>query len=433
MDNVEFFFRKKSLINLLFGFGFITSSFSQIVINEIMVAPGSTYQILSGADNSDGCIQSMYSSTAGCGQEWVEIYNSGCTSVNIGCWSIGGMDGSLNGGVFSFPAGTTIGPRAFITLGGANSGATFNLSTYLPANGTGSLWGSSVGRWHIPNTDGWLILYDQNRAFVDGVWWTTLTGDPATKINTDASYVATMTRPSPCGGGTLTDAKTNQASMERILFDINVASDMGKTFARTADAGGTWFQDATPTRGTTNDVLVSCPLPIELISFEASLYKRQVELIWQTASELNNDYFCIERSSNGVDWKVLETIEGAGISNESLSYQTYDPYPLKGISYYRLKQTDYDGKFTYSSIESISNTEGVMVLPNPGSGLFFVSGLSERKESEILIRDITGKEIIKIHSDGLQSQAIDLSQHPGGIYFVTINSEETIRIIKLRD
>ncbi len=432
MDNVEFFFRKKSLLNLLFVLGFITSSFSQIVINEIMVAPGSTYTILSGADNSDGCKQSMYSSTVGCGQEWVEIYNSGCTAVNIGCWSIGGMDGGLNGGVFSFPAGTTIGPHAFITLGGANSGATFNLSTYLPANGTGSLWGSGAARWHLPNGDGWLILYDQNKAFVDGVWWTSSTGDPATMINTDASYVATMTRPTPCGGGTFTDAKTNQASMERILFDINATSDMGKTFARTADAGGTWFQDATPTLGTTNDVLVSCPLPIELISFEASLYKRQVELIWQTASERNNDYFSVERSANGIDWSVIETVEGAGSSTELLSYETFDLEPLRGISYYRLKQTDFDGKTSYSEIRTISNTSELMVLPNPGSGLFYISGLSDRQESIIVVRDITGKEITKMTAQK-EMQQLDLSQQPSGVYFVTINAEETIRVIKVTE
>jgi hypothetical protein len=175
------------------------------------------------------------------------------------------------------------------------------------------------------------------------------------------------------------------------------------------------------------------PLPIELVSFQAKLENKSTLITWQTASERNNDYFTIERSANGTEWEVLESVKGAGFSNELLSYQTYDPYPLKGISYYRLKQTDYDGKFTYSTMETISNTAGVMVLPNPGSGLFFVSGLSERKESEIIVQDITGKEIIKIHSDGLQSQAIDLTQHPGGIYFVTINSEETIRIIKLRD
>ncbi len=429
MKNSQFHFLKKCILNLFIGFGFISSSFSQIVINEIMVAPGSTYGI-SGNDNTDGCKQSMYSTTAGCGQEWVEIYNSGCTAVNIGCWSIGGMDGAANGGVFSFPAGTTIGPHAFITLGGPGAGAvTYNLSSYLPANGTGQLWGSGVPRWHIPNGDGWLILYDQNKAFVDGVWWTFSTGDPATKINTDGSYVATMTRPTPCGGGNFTDAKTNQASMERILFDINAASDMGKTFARTADAGSTWFQDASPTLGTTNDVLVSCPLPIELISFEARLNNRQVDLTWQTASEHNNDYFSVERSHDGTSWETIENLQGAGNSTSLLSYQTYDFYPYRGIGYYRLKQVDYDGKTTFSEIQRVYKTDDLMILPNPSAGVFGIGGMPKHQENSISVLDITGKELEHYTTED-ESYQLDLTHRTAGIYFVIINGFESIKIIK---
>jgi len=430
MENLQFFFGKKCVLNLFIGFSFISSSFSQIVINEIMVAPGATYAILSGQDNTDACKQSMYNTTAGCGQEWVEIYNSGCTAVNIGCWSIGGMDGGTNGGVFSFPAGTTIGPHAFITLGGPGAGGvTYNLSSYLPANGTGQLWGSGAARWHLPNGDGWLILYNQSGAFVDGVWWTASTGDPATKINTDVSYVATMTRPTPCGGGTFTDAKTNQASMERIPFDINAASDMGKTFARTADAGSTWFQDATPTRGTTNDVLVSCPLPIELISFEVSLNKSQVELTWQTASEHNNDFFMIERSQNGIDWEYLDKVDGAGNSNELLSYRTYDSHPYYGVVYYRLKQVDYDGKSSYSEIRSVYNTDELMILPNPSTGIFGIGGMPKHQANSISVLDITGK-VLEQHITEEESYQLDLTQRSAGVYIVIINFSESIKIIK---
>jgi hypothetical protein len=428
MKNSQFHFLKKCILNLLIGFSFISNTFSQVVINEIMVAPGSTYGI--GLDNTDGCKQAMYSTTAGCGQEWVEIYNSGCTAVNIGCWSIGGMDGGSNGGVFSFPAGTTIGPHAFITLGGPGAGGvTYNLSSYLPASGTGQLWGSGAARWHLPNGDGWLILYDQSSAFVDGVWWTFSTGDPATKINTDASYVATMTRPTPCGGGTFTDAKTNQASMERILFDINAASDMGKTFARTADAGSTWFQDATPTLGTTNDVLVSCPLPIELISFEARLNNRQVDLTWQTASEHNNDYFSVERSHDGTSWETIENIQGAGNSTSLLSYQTYDFYPYRGVGYYRLKQVDYDGKTTFSEIQRVYKTDELMILPNPSSGFFGIGGMPKHQENNISVLDITGKKLEHYTTED-ESYQLDLTHRTAGIYFVIINGFESIKIIK---
>ena len=223
-----------------------------------------------------------------------------------------------------------------------------------------------------------------------------------------------------------------ETDMPTVNPDMVVGVNVVGAVARTADAGGTWFQDATPTLGTTNDVLVSCPLPIELISFEASLYKRQVELIWQTASERNNDYFSVERSANGIDWSVIETVEGAGSSTELLSYETFDLEPLRGISYYRLKQTDFDGKTSYSEIRTISNTSELMVLPNPGSGLFYISGLSDRQESIIVVRDITGKEITKMTAQK-EMQQLDLSQQPSGVYFVTINAEETIRVIKVTE
>jgi hypothetical protein len=238
-----------------------------------------------------------------------------------------------------------------------------------------------------------------------------------------------MTRPTPCGGGTFTDAKTNQASMERILFDINAASDMGKTFARTADAGSTWFQDATPTLGTTNDVLVSCPLPVELISFEAKLIDRNVELTWVTASEHNNDYFTIERSVDGTSWETIENLQGAGNSTSLLSYQTYDFYPYRGVGYYRLKQVDYDGKTTFSEIQRVYKTDELMILPNPSSGFFGIGGMPKHQENNISVLDITGKKLEHYTTED-ESYQLDLTHRTAGIYFVIINGFESIKIIK---
>ncbi|PKR80526.1 hypothetical protein CW751_09125 [Brumimicrobium salinarum] len=93
------------------------------------------------------------------------------------------------------------------------------------------------------------------------------------------------------------------------------------------------------------------PLPIELISFSAdeSAFKNQVDLNWSTASEKNNDFFTLEKSTNGKDWELLKTLNGAGNSTHTLKYRWTDQSPYSGISYYRLKQTDFDGKFSYSS------------------------------------------------------------------------------------
>ena len=109
------------------------------------------------------------------------------------------------------------------------------------------------------------------------------------------------------------------------------------------------------------------PLPVKLISFNATLIKENVWFDWKTETEINNDYFNIERSNNGFDWENIKEIKGAGNSNSPLSYSTVDQHPLSGISYYRLKQTDFNGEYSYSEITVVNNKGlgDVVVYPNP--------------------------------------------------------------------
>ena len=94
-------------------------------------------------------------------------------------------------------------------------------------------------------------------------------------------------------------------------------------------------------------------LPIELIYFKANVDNGKVNLSWSTATEKNNDYFTVERSSNGRNFEKVLTQKGAGNSTVTRYYSAVDNSPQKGVSYYRLKQTDYNGQFTYSDIKSV--------------------------------------------------------------------------------
>ena len=96
-------------------------------------------------------------------------------------------------------------------------------------------------------------------------------------------------------------------------------------------------------------------LPIELLYFKGSVYNSDNILHWSTASEDNNDYFTIEKTKDGIDWEVLDREPGAGNSSNQLYYSLVDENVESIINYYRLKQTDYDGKFKYSDIISIDN------------------------------------------------------------------------------
>ncbi len=96
-------------------------------------------------------------------------------------------------------------------------------------------------------------------------------------------------------------------------------------------------------------------LPIELAEFTAQKIEHSVELKWTTLSEKNNTLFTVERSAETTDWAPTYFINGQGNSFNPFTYKIYDSSPLMGISYYRLKQTDADGRFSYSEVLSINN------------------------------------------------------------------------------
>lgn len=113
----------------------------------------------------------------------------------------------------------------------------------------------------------------------------------------------------------------------------------------------------------------SCFLPIELINFEAELLHDHVAVTWQTASELDNDYFWVERSADGINWHLVEEVNGADNSSVLINYGIDDRSPLLGISYYRLKQVDNNGDFSVSAVRVISNgqfytEQELLVLPS---------------------------------------------------------------------
>lgn len=142
-------------------------------------------------------------------------------------------------------------------------------------------------------------------------------------------------------------------------------------FVRTMDTFGKWSLYEADT------FQVGSPLPVELISFNAiKIAEGKVSTFWQTAVEINNDYFTVEKSANAVNFIPFATIEGAGNSNGILNYETIDHSPFTHISYYRLRQTDFNGNVNYSKVVAVkfSTNELYFILyPNPNNGLFDLS------------------------------------------------------------
>ncbi len=173
-------------------------------------------------------------------------------------------------------------------------------------------------------------------------------------------------------------------------------------------------------------------LPIELVDFSALLKNnRTVELAWQTASEKDNDFFTIERSVDGENWAAIQEIDGAGNSTNLLNYATTDVVSEKGIFYYRLKQTDFDGAYTYSDIRAVvvnQSASDMNVYPNPTNGSFTLT-YSEEMEAPALYTTM-GTEAIEYNVIPTNGGFIyDISTLANGIYFLK-TATETIKVVK---
>ena len=173
-------------------------------------------------------------------------------------------------------------------------------------------------------------------------------------------------------------------------------------------------------------------LPIELLDFDARANCNKVEISWATATEINNDFFTVERTVNGENFEPVSTINGAGNSNFILNYKMIDEKPLSGISYYRLKQTDFDGKYEYTGLVSVNikNHAEFNVFPNPsnGSGLFAnLPGFEE--DATLGIYNMNGKIIFSqaINIEGVENKTISIEPEgrlEPGVYIIAVKSAQ---------
>lgn len=130
-------------------------------------------------------------------------------------------------------------------------------------------------------------------------------------------------------------------------------------------------------------------LPVEMISFNANPKDSDVQLSWSTASEVNNQYFSIERSYDGLKYNTIATIEGAGNSQSIKKYNYLDQSALALIDkcYYRVKQTDFNGEFSYSTVtiaRSNSVDKQVIIYPNPSTTNQFTIALGNANQSHTI-------------------------------------------------
>ncbi len=187
-------------------------------------------------------------------------------------------------------------------------------------------------------------------------------------------------------------------------------------------------------RFTLGNTDASIPLPIELISFNATVQQAEVKLQWATASELNNDFFTIQRSQDAESWEDVVEIKGAGNSNERINYETTDGLPYNSISYYRLKQTDFDGAYTFSPVRRVEVNQPyyLKVYPNPSNGIFKVSTGFDLEAENIRLVNMLGQTIpVNMQKEDSTTSLQPISVAPG-VYILQVSKgywRKSVRVI----
>lgn len=166
-------------------------------------------------------------------------------------------------------------------------------------------------------------------------------------------------------------------------------------------------------------------MPIVISLWKASNLDNSVLLEWSTASEENNDYFTIERSFNGVSWVAIGKVNGAGTTTVENFYSFEDKEPVEGISYYRLKQTDYNGEYSYSSVKCINRpkkpNDSFVVYTNHEANAFIVEG-EVVAACPIEVYSTTGARVynVSFNTISVNKVLINVKDLPADSYFVKI-------------
>lgn len=165
----------------------------------------------------------------------------------------------------------------------------------------------------------------------------------------------------------------------------------------------------------------SATLPLNLVDFSAKSEKDKVYLNWITENEINTAYFIVQKSVNGTEYENIGQVKAANNTSKS-NYSFTDEKPQTGVSYYRLKQVDTDGKFTYSKVVSVNRTiaENITLFPNPASNYLVIKGTSTER-LDVKVYSATGQLMLK--GNYTSGEQIAINKLTPGMYVAMINNK----------
>ncbi len=335
----------------------------------------------------------------------------------FGGWAGRGLEGSgLGGGIFNRAGNIDINNTLL-----ANNNISSLDGSYLAKDTTyEDTWGT------FTSTTGYNLIYSEGTATIGGTTTGNVTGaDPI------------LTALAMNGGTTLTHAISDCASPSPAIdagldAAAPVLDQTGAVRFDVPSIGGVNISDI----GSFESDCIS--LPIELISFNPKCNNIEIQLNWATASEINNDYFTIERSTDAINFEPIGTVYGSGNSSRVNNYSWIDDSQINGTVYYRLKQTDFNGKSEYHGVRAVSCEQSIeiSIYPNPFENSFTIN-LSESTSypATVEVIDYLGRTV---HSQVIENATIEISldeKISKGTYFVKVVTEKTQlveRIVKMK-
>jgi hypothetical protein len=380
------------------------ANLSGVVINEVLYDPNDNSGANDFDTDGDGSIEEP-------GDEFVELYNTSGSTVDISGWSLW-EDGSS--AAFTFPGApgsntTTIAPGGYVVV----------VEEYTPTPIPAGFFES--GSLSLGNSGENVYLCDASNQYVE----VSLEG-------------ATDTNDLPCGGGA-----TQVGSTE----DFGTGED-GLSVQRFPD-GSTNIVSTTPTPVNSN-------LPVELTAFEALVDGEAVELRWTTASETNNAGFEVQHLSGGASarpanldlphWDVLTWVEGHGTTAEPQTYRVRTEPLTPGTHRFRLRQVDFDGTFAYSP--EVEVAVGLPVThrltapyPNPfTSEARFSLAVATAQHVRLAAYDLLGREVARLFDARLPAHSsrafqLDATDLPSGTYVLravgeTFTTSRTVTLLR---
>lgn len=170
-----------------------------------------------------------------------------------------------------------------------------------------------------------------------------------------------------------------------------------------------------------------CTTPVLLLSFTGRLQTNNTTLLnWQTTAELNNDYFDVERSTDGINFVAIDRVKGKGTTSLPHNYSLVDKKPANGINYYRLRQVDFDGHFVYSNIvmAQLKIKPAVTVVYNSPANAININFTESQNNAVIRLLGDNGQLIKSVPASNIKSYLMQLPVLATGVYILQIINEK---------